>query len=565
MRPSITNPSLADIESLMSQNIAPEWFADLQAHRWQFNGIALQDLFRNDAKRVHHFQISAAGLTLDYSKNFCTTATLAAFAELAAQVQLPAAVQALIHGTEVNGTEHRPALHTALRGFQTPTAVRAEISETSSRLAAFSHQLRSGHYLGFSGKPICDVVNIGIGGSDLGPRMAVAALTAQQTTPRVHFVANVDPAELIETLAALNPETTLIITASKTFTTLETLANSSAARQWLQAAAAGRDISAQLVAITASPQRARQFGIEDSNIFPMWDWVGGRFSLWSAIGLSIAIAIGWEGFEQMLQGAAAMDSHYAEALPTQNMPMLMALLECWYLNCWDAHSVAVLPYAHHLRLFPAFLQQLSMESLGKATTVTGAAVRGHTGAVIWGEPGTNSQHSFMQLLHQGTRMITVDFILPLSTDLTLTETLTEQHAHLVASCLSQSRALMVGKSEADVIRDLQAQGLDAAEIARQAPHRVLPGNHPSNTLTMDRLSPATLGALIALYEHKVHTQSVLWQINAFDQWGVELGKKIEAQIFPALSGSAEPGLDESTLQLAQKYQQVRNQNAKNNT
>lgn len=544
----------------MIKKVAPEWFADLQVHRQQFDGVSLQDLFRTNTERASHFQVSAAGLTLDYSKNFCTAATLSVFSDIAERMQLPAAVQALINGAEVNGTEHRPALHTALRGFQAPAAVRAVIAETSARLEDFTRQLRSGHIRGFSGKPITDVVNIGIGGSDLGPRMAVAALTAQQTGPRVHFVANVDPAELVETLAALNPETTLVITASKTFTTLETLANSAAARQWLQVAAAGRDITSQLVAITASPQRAQQFGIEDSNIFPMWDWVGGRFSLWSAIGLSIAIAIGWEGFEQLLQGAAAMDNHYAEAPLSQNMPMLMAFLECWYLDCWDAHSIAVLPYAHRLRLFPAFLQQLSMESLGKATRVNGAPARGHTGAVIWGEPGTNSQHSFMQLLHQGTRMIPVDFILPLSSDTALAE----QHAHLVASCLSQSRALMVGKSEDDVIRELQSQGLDADEIARQVPHRVLPGNHPSNTLTMDQLNPATLGALIALYEHKVHAQSVLWQINAFDQWGVELGKKIEAQIFPALSGNAEPGLDQSTLQLAQHYLQVRNQNLPNN-
>ncbi len=519
-------------------------------HRQELSASTLLSICDRSSPR---YRIDAAGLSLDFSKNFCNETTLALFSRAATQVGMTQAVDDLMTGAEANPTEHRPALHTALRAAEPPLSVRTAITVTSARLTTLVAEVRSGQRRGFSGMPIADVVNIGIGGSDLGPRMAATALKSMQSGPRVHFIANVDPAELTDTLADLNPATTLIITASKTFTTLETLSNSRAARAWLTAAATGLDINPQLIAITASPERARQFGIDDSNIFPMWDWVGGRFSLWSAIGLAIALAVGWDNFQALLRGAAAMDQHYRSAEPTSNMPMLMALLECWYLNYWDAHSIAVLPYSHRLRLFPAFLQQLSMESLGKSTTLSGASVSGHTGAVIWGEPGTNSQHSFMQLLHQGTRMIPVDFILPLTSDTSLAE----QHAHLVANCLSQSRALMVGKTAAEVTRELEVAGMDTAEIARQIPHRTLPGNRPSNTLVMDRLDPATLGALIALYENKVHAQSVLWQINAFDQWGVELGKKIEGQIFPVLGGGDDTALDTSTQYLTQRFKALR--------
>jgi glucose-6-phosphate isomerase len=534
--------------SRMSMTDDSALISALKQHRLELDTISLQSLFE-DPQRIERLQIEAAGLHLDYSKNFCTETTLALFARIATQARLPSAIAALQRGDMVNDTEHRPALHTALRASEPPTSVRDEISATNRRLREFVLKIRSGELKGFTGLPITDIINIGIGGSDLGPRMAVTALAKWHTGPRTHFVANVDPVELTDTLAALNPATTLIITASKSFTTLETRSNSLAARAWLGAAAAGANIGPQLAAITANPAKAREFGIEDSNIFPMWDWVGGRFSLWSAIGASIAIAIGWEGFEALLHGAEAMDAHYLTAETVENMPAMLALLECWYLQYWDAHSIAVLPYSHRLRLFPAFLQQLSMESLGKSVTTTGLPSSGHTGAVIWGEPGTNSQHSFMQLLHQGTRLIPVDFILPLTTETALQE----QHAHLVANCLSQSRALMVGKSTEEVTVELRAAGIPGTEIAYQLPHRVLAGNHPSNTLSMRQLEPATLGALIALYEHKVHAQSVFWGINAFDQWGVELGKKIEGQIFPVLQGQENSGLDPSTIHLAQHF------------
>jgi glucose-6-phosphate isomerase len=537
----------------MSMANHPTLSARLQDHQQQLSTTHLSDLFQQDPQRAMRMQISAAGLTLDYSKNHCDATTLGLFGEAAANTRLRDTIADLMAGAIVNPTEQRPALHTALRSPQPPASVQHDIATVASRLENFIARLRSRQLTGFSGKPISDVINIGIGGSDLGPRMVTTTLKAWHNGPHVHFVANIDPVELTDTLQRLDPASTLLITASKSFATLETRSNSLAARAWIEAAAQGRDFSGQLVAITASPDRARQFGIEDSNIFPMWDWVGGRYSLWSAIGLPIAIAIGWEQFRALLQGGAAMDEHYRTASVPHNMPAMLALLECWYLNHWDAHSIAVLPYAHRLRLFPAFLQQLSMESLGKATTLEGRAVDHHTGAVIWGEPGTNSQHSFMQLLHQGTRLIPVDFILPLAGETALSE----QHAHLVANCLSQSRALMVGRGADEVHRELAAAGLGEDDINRQLRHRILPGNRPSNTISMQRLEPATLGALIALYEHKVHAQSVLWGINAFDQWGVELGKKIEGQVFPVLAGNDEGGaLDASTLSLAAQFRQA---------
>jgi glucose-6-phosphate isomerase len=379
----------------------------------------------------------------------------------------------------------------------------------------------------------------------------------------VHFVANVDPTEIHDTLAGLDPATTLIITASKSFATQETLANSRRARQWLTAAAGSRAIDNQLAAITASPAKAIAFGVGEEHIFPMWDWVGGRYSLWSAIGLPIAIAIGWQNFQQLLRGAEQMDQHYRGAPFQANMPVLLAMLECWYSNNWQAHSALVLPYSHRLRLFPAFLQQLSMESLGKSVDRNGHPVTQQTGLVIWGEPGTNSQHSFMQLLHQGTRFIPVDFIGVVngeiqnsSTDAdTNTNTHSDpQHIQLFANCLSQSQALMTGKSLATALDELRKSGMPEADAQTLAPHKVLPGNRPSNTILLDALGPRQLGALIALYEHKVHVQSIVWDIDAFDQWGVELGKQSADQISAVLKGAQHP-LDDSTTQLIRYFQQ----------
>ena len=528
----------------------------LRQHQRELARSSLLDLFTQDHSRAFKFCANAAGVRLDFSKNFCTPQTLELFEQLAEEIHLRREIEALFEGAEVNGTEHRPALHTALRApGDSPKS--ADIQPVLRRMRDLVEALAEGRRTGFSNKPFTDIVNIGIGGSDLGPRCVVAALR-QQSRPalRVHFVANVDPVELDDTLAALNPETTLIITASKSFTTLETLSNSRAATAWLRSAANGSAIDEHLVAITASPERAIAAGVAGHNIFPMWDWVGGRYSLWSAIGLPIACALGWDNFAALLRGGNAMDMHYRSAPFQANLPVLLAMFECWYSADWDAHSAAVLPYAHRLRLFPAFLQQLSMESLGKSVDRHGDPLTRHSGLVVWGEPGSNSQHSFMQLLHQGTRFIPVDFI-AIARGESDSPSASEQHRHLLANCLSQARALLTGKSRAEVMAELRTAGLDETQAELLAPHKVLPGNHPSNLLLLDALTPESLGALIALYEHKVHAQSVIWNINAFDQWGVELGKQSAAHIFNALNGAAQTGLDASTAHLIELLREVR--------
>ena len=529
----------------------------LRQHQRELARSSLLDLFTQDHNRAQKFSAQAAGVRLDFSKNFCTDKTLELFGHLAEDIQLRKEIDALFDGTEVNGTERRPALHTALRAQDMNAPKSADVQFVLQRMRELVDALNEGRRTGFSNKPFTDIVNIGIGGSDLGPRCVVAALGhVSPGALRVHFVANVDPVELSDTLAALNPETTLIITASKSFTTLETLSNSRAASAWLRAAAAGRAIDEHLIAITASPERAAAAGVAQHNIFPMWDWVGGRYSLWSAIGLPIACALGWDNFAALLRGGNAMDTHYRSAPFHSNMPVLLAMIECWYSADWDAQSTAVLPYAHRLRLFPAFLQQLSMESLGKSVDRSGAPLTRHSGLVVWGEPGSNSQHSFMQLLHQGTRFIPIDFI-AIARGENDSPSAREQHRHLLANCLSQARALLTGKTHAEVLSELQAAGLAEAQAASLAPHKVLPGNHPSNLLLLDALTPESLGALIALYEHKLHAQSIIWNINAFDQWGVELGKQSATQIFTALAGTAQTGLDASTAHLIELLREVR--------
>ena len=522
----------------------------LAQHRLQMRDCSLAELFAQDSARVHTFSVEAAGLLLDFSKNFCTERTLQLFERQADTFGLRRRIDELFHGMAVNNTELRPALHTSLRSRSPAAPMYAEVQAVLARMRQLTDTLSRGEYRGFTDRPLTDVINIGIGGSDLGPRFAVAALHARcQRALRVHFVANVDPAELSDTLAGLDPATTLIITASKSFATLETLNNSLAARAWLRAAAGDRAIDRQLVAITANPERARAFGVPAENVFPMWDWVGGRYSLWSAIGLPIAIAIGWDNFDALLRGAEAMDTHYRETPVRANMPAILAMLECWYSSHWQAHSVAILPYSHRLRLFPAFLQQLSMESLGKSVDREGAPLSHHSGAVIWGEPGTNCQHSFMQLVHQGTRFIPVDFIAVVRGE----QSGDERSTHLFANCIGQSRALLTGKSAPDVLRELIDGGMPEHEARVLTPHKTLPGNRPSNTVVLPTLDPAHLGALIALYEHKVHAQSVIWGINAFDQWGVELGKQSAGQLFAALRGEDQPLLDASTARLIERF------------
>ncbi len=526
----------------------------LQQHHQRLAACALQALFTQDPQRVEKFSVEAAGLRLDYSKNFIDTDLLAALVGLSQQADLSRAINDLFNGAMVNHTEKRAALHTALRSPQ-PVIEAAAVNGTFARMADMVHKVHVGEWRGYSNETITDVVNIGIGGSDLGPQMATHALKPFHTGHvRLHFVSNVDPSCLQDLLSHLNPARTLFIVASKSFTTLETLQNAQAARHWLQQFAPGdagenHATARHFVAVSSAVNKAQAFGIAADNILPMWDWVGGRYSLWSAIGLPIALAIGMEQFNALRAGAHAMDEHFRHAPIAGNMPAILGLLGFWYQHFWHTTSHVVLPYDHYLRYFPDYLQQLDMESNGKRVARSGEALPYHSGPVIWGSVGTNGQHSFHQLLHQGTHMIPADFILTLQSH---QKDCGEQHRHLLANGLAQSQALMCGKSRETVEAELRAQGLADNEIAFLAPHKVIKGNRPSNLITIDQLTPATLGALVALYEHKVYVQSVLWDINPFDQWGVELGKQLSGPIYAALEGS-DTALDGSTATTIGRY------------
>ncbi len=447
-----------------------------------------------------------------------------------------ASIAALFEGAEVNTTEHRAALHTVLRSADQNIPAISEqqkkVNQVLKQMEGLVEKVHSGQWTGYTNKPIKDVVNIGIGGSDLGPAMACQALRPYQVKQlRLHFVSNIDPADISEVLEQCQAESTLFIIGSKTFTTLETLQNAKAARNWvLKAGAIDEDMQKHFLAVSTNIKAALEFGVAKDNILPMWDWVGGRYSLWSAIGLSIALAVGMHHFRELLEGAADMDKHFQTAKLENNMPVVMALIAIWYRNFWGCTTQAILPYSQSLARFPAYLQQLCMESNGKSVNVQGESLDYQTEAVIWGEPGTNGQHSFHQLLHQGTQMAPVDFILPLKSHYSLRD----QQRYLVANCLGQSRTLMIGKSLEEVKQQLHQQNVPEQTIEVLAAHKVVPGNRPSNTLVFELLTPKTLGALIALYEHKVFVQSVIWNINAFDQWGVELGKQLGGEISEAL-------------------------------
>lgn len=531
----------------------PSW-APLQQHRdhWQ---QTLGELFQQDPQRAENFSLDVGPLFLDYSKAHINEETFHHFLKLANDCDMQSRIGALLTGAQVNNTEARPAWHSALRqqansGIDS-TRVQPDIDAAKQKMASFVEKLHTKKWSGHSGKVITDVVNIGIGGSDLGPRMVAKALSDyHQPQISVHFVANIDGAEIHHLLKNLNPETTLFIIASKSFTTLETLENARTAREWIKnGGCEDQSLKQHFVAISTNIQKAAQFGIDEKNIFPLWDWVGGRYSLWSAIGLPIAIAIGWKGFEALLDGAAAMDEHFYSADLRHNMPVIMAFITFWYSQCWGAKSQAVLPYCHQLQRFPDFLQQLDMESLGKSVNRQGQAVDYATGIAIWGTEESNGQHSFHQLLHQGTQMIPVDFISTLKPN----HPHKHQHQQLLASCLSQSQALLEGKSLKTARKELLNEGKSAKDIEQLAPHKVIAGDRPSNTLLLDQLTPHALGHLIALYEHKVYALSLLLNINAFDQWGVELGKQLGTTLAEALDrGHVPEQWDSSTRQLAKR-------------
>jgi len=533
----------------------PEWGA-LAAHQRALRDVTLRQLFATDPGRGTRLVAEGAGLYLDYSKNLVTDETLRLLQELARARGVLARRDAMFRGDRINRTEDRAVLHVALRaprGAQISVDGRnivPEVHEVLDRMAAFADRVRSGTWRGHSGKPLRNIVSIGIGGSDLGPVMAYEALRFySRRDMRFRFVSNVDPADFVEATHDLDAAETLFIVCSKTFTTLETLANAHAAREWCLAALGGdaAAVAKHFVAISTNAAEVARFGIDTANMFGFWDWVGGRYSMDSAIGLSTMLAIGPDGFREMLAGFHAMDEHFRTAPAGGNLPLLMGLLAVWYNNFFGAQTVAVLPYSRYLKRFPAYLQQLTMESNGKQATLANEAVDVQTGPVYWGEPGTDGQHSFYQLIHQGTRLIPCDFI---GFEQALTP-LGGQHELLMANLLAQTEALASGRT-ADQLR---------AENTPDwlVPHRVCPGNRPTNTILAGQLTPGTLGALVALYEHSVFTQGAVWNINSFDQWGVELGKQLARKVTAELQARDEPELhhDSSTNALIRRYRAAR--------
>ncbi len=533
-------------------------FAALKSLSREYNSANIAQMLGDDPKRAQDLSLSAAGLSLDFSKQLINRPTLAALVQLAQDAKIDQRAAALLAGESINSTENRPALHSLLRASsrseQHSNSLASKLQKVvacRNRMKQWANRLNQNEQLGYTNAAITNVVNIGIGGSDLGPRLVTEALTPFQGNINCHYVANVDPTDLQDTLKKLHPATTLFIICSKSFGTQETLSNALVARKWmLDAGALTADLNKHFLAATSNIAAAKEFGIAADNCLPLWDWVGGRYSLWSAVGLSCAIALGWDNFEQLLAGAQKMDTHFATAKIEANMPILMSLLELWNSNFLGSGNHVVLPYSQHLQRLPSFLQQLTMESNGKHVSEVGAALNYSTAPVLWGSAGTMGQHSFHQMLHQGTELCPVDFILPLTSHAGMPK----QHRMLVANCLAQSRALMVGRSEESAHNALQARGKNEAEAKRLAPHLAMPGNRPSSTITMSALTPATLGALLALYEHRTFCSGQLWGINSFDQWGVELGKEIGTEILAELaSESHNPDMDSSTSRLMARW------------
>ena len=516
----------------------------VDASQWQ-----MRDLFAANAQRFPQLTVDAAGLFLDYSKNRLDGNTIKLLVELARERGVETQRDAMLRGDKINLTEHRAVLHTALRLPRGKTLVVdgrdvvPDVHAVLDQVRDFTDQVRSGAWLGYTGKPITDIVNIGIGGSDLGPKMAVLALRSfAHPRLKTHFVSNVDGHDMDAALALVNPETTLFIIASKTFTTAETMLNANTARTWFLQSATEADLARHFVAVSTNIDSVKKFGIDPANMFPFWDWVGGRYSVWSAIGLSLALAVGFGYFSDFLAGAHAMDEHFRTAPLDQNLPVLLALVGFWNREFLGAGSLSIAPYHQDLNRFPAYLQQLDMESNGKRVTRDGAPVATATCPVVWGECGTNAQHAYFQLLHQGTDVTPIDFIATLRA----THDLPGHHDALLANCFAQSEAFMTGKTGEEVRADLVAQQVSADQIAALTPHKTFPGNRPSNTILMDQLTPLTLGALIALYEHKTFVQGVIWDVNSFDQWGVELGKVLAKNIQAELQGDIQPERHDSS-------------------
>lgn len=536
----------------------PQWAA-LRRHQAEVADSTIRTLMESDAGRFDRFSVRFGDLLIDYSKHRITPTTMDLLMALADAAGIEAYRDRMFAGDPINTTERRAVLHTALRNrSDRPVMVEgvdvmSDVRRVLGHMREFSDSVRSGAWVGHTGERIRTVVNIGIGGSDLGPVMVTEALKwAKHPDLEFHFVSNVDGTDIAQALAASDPATTLFIVASKTFTTQETMTNAATARTWLldrlgDEAAVAR----HFVALSTNAAAVGEFGIDPANMFEFWDWVGGRYSLWSAIGLSIALAVGMDAFEELLAGAHAMDRHFAETPLSENVPVIMALLGVWYIDFWGAETQAIIPYDQYLHRFAAYFQQGDMESNGKSVTIDGTAVEYPTGPVIWGEPGTNGQHAFFQLLHQGTRLVPADFIIPARSH----HPIGRHHAMLVANYLAQTAALMRGKTTDEARLELAASGLEGDELERLARHKTYPGNQPTTSIMVKEITPHTLGMLIALYEHKIFCQGVVWGINSFDQWGVELGKQLAGRLLPLVEGGEGEPEDGSTGGLLAQFRE----------
>ena len=515
----------------------------LEAHKEVIAAQHMRDLFAADPRRFDTFSLRFGDVLLDYSKNRITGETMRLLRDLAVQADLPGWIERMFTGGKINTTENRAVLHVALRNRTNRSIwvddidVMPQVNEVLNRMRTFSTAVRQGTWTGYTGQAFTDVVNIGIGGSDLGPVMVTEALKPYaQEGLQVRFVSNIDGTHLAETLKHCRPETTLFLVASKTFTTQETMTNALTARNWfLRQAGDDAHVAKHFVALSTNAEAVREFGIDPANMFPFWDWVGGRYSLWSAIGLSIAIAIGFDNFSALLDGAHDMDEHFRTAPLEENLPATLGLLGIWYNNFFGAQTHAILPYDQYMHRFPAYFQQGDMESNGKRVARDGTSVDHATGPVVWGEPGTNGQHAFYQLLHQGTRLIPCDFIAPVKSH----HAVGDHHTILLSNFFAQTEALMKGKTAEEVRAELAESGVRESAVAALVFHRAFPGNKPTNSILVPQITPRVLGQLVALYEHKIFTQGIIWNINSFDQWGVELGKQLASAILPELEGKAE--------------------------
>ena len=527
----------------------------LQKHFGEMQNASMLEMFQTDAERTEKFNLQWNDFLIDYSKNIIDKETIDLLLELANEMLLKSAIADYFEGDIINQTENRAVLHTALRAKESAVIkvndinVVPEIYDVKSKIKAFTNEVLSGERKGYDGKAFTDIVNIGIGGSDLGPAMVVEALQYYSNHLKVHFVSNVDGDHVNEIIKKLNPETTLFVIVSKTFTTQETLTNSETIKKWFLQSASQEDIAKHFVAVSTNVQKVTEFGIDPENVFPMWDWVGGRFSLWSAVGLTISLAVGFDNFDELLGGANEMDEHFKTADFDKNMPVVLALLSVWYNNFFEAESEALIPYTQYLQKLAPYLQQGTMESNGKSVGCDGKRVNYQTGTIIWGEPGTNAQHAFFQLIHQGTRLIPSDFIgyvKPLYGD-------EDHHDKLMSNFFAQTEALMHGKTADQVQAEFDKQGLSAEKAQYLLPFKVFNGNKPTNTILIEKLTPKSLGSLIALYEHKIFVQGVIWNIFSFDQWGVELGKQLANSILEEINTNEVQNHDSSTEFLLKYY------------